>query len=164
MDKERELLKAMQRLWQAIDDANEELNAFINAGMPTAIDKRLKAFIRKWEELKDKAGTLYDLTEQMTEADIEPVEISLPWEESLFAKAWQEWKDYLAEQHHRRMKSRMERASLAHLKKLADGKETVAVEYLHFAMANGYPRFFKVTAKSYEQPISNSGGRGDGDF
>jgi hypothetical protein len=57
----------------------------------------------------------------------------------------------------------MEYAALAYLKKLSEGREEVAIEYLQFAMANGYPRFFKVTNKNYEQPTI-AGGRGDGDY
>jgi hypothetical protein len=57
----------------------------------------------------------------------------------------------------------MEYAALSHLKKLSEDKESTAIEYLQFAMANGYPRFFKVTTKSYEQPTI-AGGRSDGDY
>ena len=164
MNRELELQTMMKRFWQSIAGANDELNTFINAGLPQTVEKRHKAFVRRWDDMKARAEALYDEIEQLTEADVEPVEITLPWEESDFAKAWQEWKDYLAEQHHRHMKSRMERAALAHLKKLTDGKEAAAIEYLQFAMANGYPRFFKVTTKNYEQPTINDRGRDDGDY
>ena len=164
MNKEKNLQQTMKLFWQSLTEANDELNTFINAGLPLTVDKRHKAFIRRWDRMKDHAEELCDIIEQQADADIEPVEINLPWDEEPFAKAWQEWKDYLAEQHHRQMKSRMERAALVHLKMLADGKETLAIEYLQFAMANGYPRFFKVTAKSYEQPTTAAGGRTDGDF
>lgn len=164
MEKEQELMKLMLLLWQSLSDANEQLNTFINAGMPSAIEKRHKPFIRRWNEMKGKAVALYDFVEKVAEDQLEPVEVKLPWESDTFSKAWQTWKDYLAEQHHRHMKSRMEYAALAHLKKIADGKEQTAIEYLQFAMAGGYPRFFKVTAKSYEQPTTAAGGRSDGDF
>ena len=164
MTPEKELIEKMRQFWQSLKEANEELNDFINAGLPMAIAKRHKPFVGKWNDMKGKADELCGMIEQQAEVDIEPVEIDLLWEEDSFAKTWQEWKDYLAEQHHRHMKSRMERAALAHLKKLADGNETIAVEYLQFAMANGYPRFFKVTAKNYEQPTTATGGRGDGDY
>ena len=153
----------MEQLWQSMDAANEQLNAFIQAGLPSTVEKRHKPFVRRWNDMKGRAKALYDYIELLTEDQLRPVEVILPWQSETFAKAWQNWKEYLAEQHHRHMKSRMEYAALAHLKKLSDGKETVAVEYLQFAMAGGYPRFFKVTAKSYEQPTT-AGGRGDGDF
>ena len=163
MEKEQELIKLMEKLWDSMANANEELNVFLSAGMPSAVEKRLKRFLRQWDDTKEKATALCKFLDELTEDHLEPVEVKLPWESESFAKAWQNWKEYLAEQHHRHMKSRMEYAALAHLKILSDGKETVAVEYLQFAMAGGYPRFFKVTAKSYEQPTT-AGGRGDGDF
>lgn len=164
MIKEKEIQTTMKQFWQAMADANDELNSFISAGLPSTVDKRHKAFVRRWDNMKAKAEALCDLLEQQEETTVEPVEISLPWDVDTFAAAWQEWKDYLAEQHHRHMKSRMEHAALAHLKKLSDSNVESAIEYLHFAMANGYPRFFKVTNKSYEQPTITAGGRGDGDF
>ena len=63
----------------------------------------------------------------------------------------------------KQMKSRMERAALQQLYKLSEEKEDVAISYLQFAMAGGYQRFFKVTTRSYETPITE-GGRGDGDY
>ena len=164
MEKEQELMKLMQQLWDSMVDANEKLNTFINAGMPSTIEKRHKPFIRRWDDIKGRVETFYDFVEKLTEDQLEPVEVKLPWQSETFGKEWQNWKDYLAEQHHRHMKSRMEYAALSHLKKLSDGKETVAIEYLQFAMAGGYPRFFKVTPKNYEQPTATAGGRGDGDF
>ena len=58
----------------------------------------------------------------------------------------------------------MERAALQQLFTLSEENQEVAISYLHFAMAGGYQRFFKVTTRSYEQPNLNYGGRGDGDY
>jgi hypothetical protein len=164
MAKESKLQDLMPPFWQALADANDELNAFINGGLPSTTEKRHKVFVRKFDNMKDKAVVLCDQIEKEVELSIEPVEIVLPWMSDAFQEAWKAWKDYLAEQHHKTMKSRMEYAALAYLKRIADGKEATAIEYLKFAMANGYPRFFKVTTKSYEQPTIAAGGRGDGDY
>ena len=137
----------MKQFWQSLADANDELNAFINGGLPSSTEKRHKDFVRRWEKMKEKAEVLCDQIENQADASIEPVEIVLPWNSSQFSEAWQNWKEYLIEQHHKYVKSRME----------------YAIEYLQFAMANGYPRFFKVTNKNYEQPTI-AGGRGDGDY
>lgn len=163
MKQESNLQALMTPFWDALVDANDELNAFINGGLPSMTEKRHKGFVRKWDSLKDKASRLCDQIEKQEEQNVEPVDIVLPWKTDSFEKAWQEWKDYLAEQHNKRMKSRMEYAALAHLKRLSEDKEATAIEYLQFAMANGYPRFFKVTTKSYEQPTI-LGGRSDGDY
>ncbi|UPS45540.1 hypothetical protein M1D30_05060 [Prevotella sp. E15-22] len=163
MKQENDLLSKMNQFWQSLQRANDELNSFITSGMPTTTEKRHKDFVRQWNHMKDKATDLCDLIEQQQSSDIEPKEVTLPWDSSSFKKAWQDWKEYLEEQHNRRMKSRMEYAALAYLKKLSAGNEATAVEYLQFAMAGGYTKFFKVTEKSYEQPTV-AGGRGDGDY
>ena len=163
MTKEKNIQTLMKQFWEALGIANDELNTFINTGMPSATEKRHKEFVKKWDRMKEKAAELCDQIEEQSDLTLEPVEINIPWKGSDFTKVWQEWKEYLAEQHNKRMKSRMERAALEHLKRLSEGKEAVAIEYLHFAIANGYPRFFKVTNKNYEQPTI-VGGRSDGDF
>ena len=162
MVKENKLTVALRQFWQVLTEANEELNGFLGGGVPLATEKRMKTFLRRWDTLKEKADVLYDAIEQHSGLSVDPVEVTLPWNDDTFATAWSEWKDYLAEQHGKRMKSRMERAALEHLKELSDGDETLALQYLRFAMATGYQRFFKVTAKNNELPVA--GGRGDGDF
>lgn len=163
MIKENTLQSQMNKFWQALGDTQDELNTFINGGLPPSIVKRHKQFEKKWERMTNQASELCDAIEQEADAALEPVEIKLPWPDQSFAQIWQEWKDYLAEQHHKRMKSRMERAALSYLKHITNDDVKVAQEYLEFAMANGYPRFFKVTIKNYETPV-NEGGRDDGDF
>ncbi len=155
----------MKQFWQSLVDANNELNDFINSGMPLQTEKRHRSFVKRWDSLKEKSEALCEAIEEQPDQNVEPVEIILPWESEAFAEAWKEWKDYLAEQFNKRMKSRMERAALSYLKELCSDKEDVAMQYLRFAMANGYPRFFKVTEKNDEQAnLSTAGGRGDGDF
>jgi hypothetical protein len=163
MIREENLQTVMKNFWQSLVEANDELNTFISAGMPTTTEKRHKDFVRKWDQMKDKASVLCDQIEKQAEQSVEPIEVVLPWKTDTFKDVWQQWKEYLAEQHNKWMKSRMEYAALNHLKKISEEKEKVAIEYLQFAMANGYPRFFKVTEKNYEQPTT-AGGRGDGDF
>ncbi len=163
MKQESNLLSLMNPFWQALADANDELNTFINGGLPSSTEKRHKSFVHKFENMKNKAGNLCDAIEKQAELCIDPIDVSMPWDTDSFRLAWQGWKDYLAEQHNKRMKSRMEYAALAHLKNLADNNEATAIEYLQFAEANGYPRFFKVSTKNYEQPTI-TGGQSDGDY
>lgn len=149
--------------WDSLAEANDSLLAFVNGGIPPMTEKRHKDFMRKWENMKDKASKLCDQIEKESDCSIEPMEVVLPWNSESFQNTWQRWKAYLEEQHKKFMKSRMEYAALALLKKISEDKENVAIEYLEYAMANGYPRFFKVTTKNYEQPTA-AGGRGDGDY
>ena len=116
MIKENTLQSQMNKFWQALGDTQDELNTFINVGLPPSIFKRHKQFEKKWERMTNQASELCDAIEQEADAALEPVEIKLPWSDQSFAQIWQEWKDYLAEQHHKRMKSRMERAALSYLK------------------------------------------------
>ena len=153
----------VNQFWQALTDSNDELNSFISGGLPNAVEKRHKNFVQRWDKMKDKAEVLVNEIEQQSSLSVDPVKITLPWSSDKFNEAWQMWKDYLVEQHNKRMKSRMEYAALAHLKNIAEDQESVAIEYLQFAMAGGYPRFFKVTNKNYESPTV-TGVRGDGDY
>ena len=156
--------QAMNQFWNSILDANEELNAFIKGGIPPSIEKRQKPFLKKWDRMKEKASVLNEEFESLADEAVPPVEIKMPWPTKEFKEEWQNWKDYLKEQHHKQMKSRMERAALQQLFTLSEENQEVAISYLHFAMAGGYQRFFKVTTRSYEQPNLNYGGRGDGDY
>ena len=164
MKQENEILSKMNQFWQSLQRANDELKSFITSGMPSTTEKRHKDFVRQWNIMKEKASDLCDQIEQQESTEIEPKEVILPWDTSTFKKVWQDWKDYLEEQHKRHMKSRMEYAALSYLKKLSAGNEATAIEYLQFAMAGGYTKFFKVTEKSYEQPSIAAGGRGDSDY
>ena len=154
---------AMNDFWNSLAEANEELNKFIKGGIPPTTEKRHKPFVKKWDRMKEKASVLNEEIEAQAADTVAPVEVKMPWQSEEFKEEWQNWKDYLKEQHHRQMKSRMERAALQQLYKLSEEKEDVAISYLQFAMAGGYQRFFKVTTRSYETPITE-GGRGDGDY
>ncbi|WP_033147868.1 hypothetical protein [Prevotella sp. P6B1] len=162
MKHDRNIQSIVDQFWQSLENANEELNSFITSGMPSTTEKRHKPFVKKWNVMKEKAEMLCDQIEQSS-LSVDPVEISLPWSSQEFSSHWQMWKDYLLEQHNRRMKSRMEYAALAQLKAISEDSEDKAIEYLQYAMAGGYQKFFKVTEKSYEQPTI-SGVKSDGDY
>ena len=108
MKQENSLPTTMNQFWQSLEKANDELNSFISAGMPSTTEKRHKDFVRCWNNMKEKAILLCDQIEQQEASDIEPVTITLPWNTDTFMMAWHLWKEYLEEQHHRFMKSRME--------------------------------------------------------
>ena len=96
MKQESNLKDLMMTYWDSLADANDALNAFINGGLPSMTEKRHKEFVRKWENMKEKANKLCDQIEKQSDADIEPIEIVLPWNTDSFQNAWQEWKNYLA--------------------------------------------------------------------
>ena len=59
----------MKQFWQSLADANDELNAFINGGLPSTTEKRHKDFVRRWEKMKEKAEVLCDQIEKQADAD-----------------------------------------------------------------------------------------------
>ena len=97
MKQESNLQVLMTPFWQALVDANDELNTFINGGLPSMTEKRHKGFVRKWDALKEKASNLCDQIEKQEDLGIDPIEVVLPWNTDSFRTAWQEWKDYLAD-------------------------------------------------------------------
>ena len=94
----------VNQFWQALSDSNEELNSFISGGLPGAVEKRHKNFIKRWDNMKDKAETLVNEIEQQSSLSVDPIETKLPWSSEAFKNAWQLWKDYLIEQHNKRMR------------------------------------------------------------
>jgi hypothetical protein len=58
----------------------------------------------------------------------------------------------LREQHGTFVRSRMEQMGLQYLEKISEGNADLAIDYLRFAMATGYPRFFKPSEKQKSTP------------
>lgn len=143
----RVLRQQWEQLWAVLESANTTFNDFLQGGLSVADGQRVKQFVSKWDKLKDQAEQYYDALDRLTNQQTEPVEVDLPWKSNAFKEAWQYWKDYLKEQHHIYLRSRMEKKSLAQLKKISDDSEQKAMEYLDYAEAGGYRKFFKVTEK-----------------
>ena len=74
-------------------------------------------------------------------------EIKLPYESEAFTEAWQEWKDYLIEQHGIRISSRAQRWQLHFLKTYSNNKEEYAINLMHYCMSKLYVTFYKFTEK-----------------
>jgi len=170
MAKEKEDLQVnieqeWQRVWSAIESTNTAINDYLERGLSTTGKLHVKSVIKHWDLLKQQAELMYDAIDRMKEQQLkaEPVEVEMPWDTDAFRDAWQYWKDYLKEQHHYYMKSRMERKALARLKKVSGDDEQTALSFLDYAEATGYRNFFKVTEKeiSGAKPERRSE---DGDF
>lgn len=141
----RTIRQEWEQLWAALEGANTTFNQFLQGGLSVSDGQRVKQFVSRWDKLKNQAEQFYDTIDRLTNQQTEPVEIELPWPGDSFKEAWTFWKDYLKEQHHLYLKSRMEKKSLAQLKKICDDDEKLAMEYLDYAEAGGYRKFFKVT-------------------
>lgn len=160
----RTLRQEWEQLWSVLESANTAFNQFLQGGLSVADGQKVKQFVSKWDKLKNLAEQFYDTLDRLTNQQSEPVEIELPWQTDTFREAWQFWKDYLKEQHHIYLKSRMEKKSLALLKKICEGNEQKAVEYLDYAEAGGYRKFFKVTERELKGDRPSERRNEDGDF
>lgn len=167
MEKElgiKELNEKWKQLFDALEKANEAFNDFVSAGLSVSDSQRVKPFMKKWDNLKEQCETFYDEIDRRVNATIEPVEIELPWKSKDFEGAWQYWKEYLREQHHVFVRSRAEKKMLARLKKISEGDEQRAIEYLDYAEGTLYRMFFKVTEKEYTKAPKGAERSDDGDF
>lgn len=159
----RNLRQEWEQLWATLESANTAFNEFLQGGLSVADGQRVKQFVSKWDKLKNQAEQYYDAIDRLTNQQTEPVAVELPWATDTFKDAWEFWKGYLQEQHHIYLKSRMEVKALAQLRKISDGSEQKATEYLDYAEAGGYRKFFKVTEKELKESRPERR-NDDGDF
>lgn len=160
----RNLRQEWEQLWVVLESANTAFNEFLTGGLSVTDGQRIKQFVSKWDKFKDQAELYYDAIDRLTNQQVEPVDIALPWESDEFKAAWQYWKEYLREQHHVHVRSRAEKKMLARLKKIADGDEQKAIEYLDYAESTLYRMFFKVTEKEYTKAPKGAERSEDGDY
>jgi TolA-binding protein len=133
----RTLNERWKQLFESLEKANEAFNEFVSGNLSVSDTQRIKTFVRKWDTLKEQCESFYDEIDRRVNASMEPVDIELPWKSEEFKAAWQYWKEYLREQHHVYVRSRAEKKMLARLKKIADGDEQKAIEYLDYAESVG---------------------------
>lgn len=168
MEKREQDIRSLRQLWEplwgALESANAAFNEFLQGGLSVADGQRVKQFVSKWDKLKNQAEQYYDALDGLTNQQTEPVDVEMPWGSDEFKAAWQYWKDYLKEQHHIYLKSRMEKKSLAQLKKISDDSEQKAIEYMDYAEAGGYRKFFKVTERELKGDRPEERRNDDGDF
>lgn len=160
----RELRREWESLWESLEAANAAFNEYLGSGLSVRDGLLVEPFIGKWNTLKNRAESCYDALDRQMNRQTEPVEVELPWPGESFKEAWQYWKDYLREQHHTYVKSRAERKMLARLKKISEGDEQRAIEYLDYAESALYRMFFKVTEREYQKPAQAERRDEDGDF
>jgi hypothetical protein len=126
--------------WDKLAETNDELNRYLSSSLPTAATKNIKKFIDKFEKMKSAAEKVDDFIS----APIEPIKIEMPFDSKTFEGEWRYWKDYRLESFNRTYKSREENKVLEYLADISKNNEKEAIEILDFAMAGGYPRFFKI--------------------
>lgn len=142
--------KTWNYLWKQLELATAEFNTYIDSGIPAIAQQKTARFIREWDKLKELAMRFDELMQN----PIEPIELRLPFEEESeeFSKVWKYWKEYRLESFGKVYKSREEQKVLDYLDEISEGRPDIAIKFLNFAMAGSYPKFFKVTEKSYTNP------------
>lgn len=98
-------------------------------------------------------------------AEIENLEIILPFLTETFKTQWQLWKAYKAKEHNFKYKSEIsEQASLNELSNLSGGNESKAIAIMNQSMTQGWKGFFELKKSNSNGPRGNNSTRSDGEL
>jgi predicted metal-dependent hydrolase len=82
---------------------------------------------------------------------VQPLPVEFPWQDAEFRQAWQTYKEYLEEQHHIVMESRMEIARLKLIRQFAKNQRAAAIAAIEFYMALGTANVFEINTNDEKQ-------------
>lgn len=144
--------KEWDLLYVSLAEVQDEMEVLI-AELPQSknFGQRAKNLKNKWVTAQKYAN---DLNEMIL--PVNPIPVKSPFDHPDFIVAWQMWKEYLQEQHHFDMRTRMEVCALKRLAELAGNDYKEAIRILEFVMSTGYKSFFKPDKKTESQPIIES--------
>lgn len=144
-----DLKKQWEKVWASLEESNNLQGTIFPALLFSHQRIKIQPFNKAFDSLKSNCEKFYDDLELFIEQTdkVDPVEIKLPWTSSKFAKAWQNWKEYLLEQHNINISSRTEEKQLQNLFKISDGKEDNAYPMIDYSIASFYRTLFKLDAK-----------------
>ena len=137
------------KFYEALAEVQDEIEELLPE-LPQSknFNARSTSLKRKWGLAQKIAN---DLNEMIMPAN--PVPVKSPFDHVDFLNAWQMWKDYLQEQHHITMRSRMEVCGLKRLAEFSGHDYKVAVKIIETAIATGYKNFFRIDEKNGNQPV-----------
>ena len=160
------LLKSWEKVWSNLDDVNRYFQSYIDTTLLVHQRIKMEPLIKSFESMKNLCQKHYDVIDEFTAAahQAKKLEVTLPWEGEKFLCEWDNWKDYLKEQHQIVLSSRSERKQLDLLVKITNNKEEEAYPVLDYAIANMYKMFFKLDEKKSKTNNKPKGVRKDGDF
>ncbi|MBI9052489.1 MAG: hypothetical protein JEY96_01645 [Bacteroidales bacterium] len=126
-----------------------------------ALYTEIKKLRKKWKVIQ---GNVNKFENEFNPA--KPIIIQIPDEfnHKDFLTAWQDWKEYLAEQKGVTMLTRMEAKALQLLLDMSDRNKDEAIYMLNYASANNYPKFFKVNRNSVNNQKPPKDGKFDPDL
>jgi hypothetical protein len=140
------------KLYVALAEVQDEIEELLPE-LPQSknFTQRSNNLKRKWALTQKLAN---DLNEMIMPAN--PIPVNSPFDHVDFVTTWQMWKDYLQEQHHITMRSRMEVCGLKRLAEISNTEYMSAIRILEFAMSGGYKGFFRIDEKSQSRPITET--------
>lgn len=160
------LTKKWETFWEELNATNMQLVSFLDTQLRVNQKIKAKSLIDQWEKLTKAAENYYDALEEIkkTAETVEPIEVKLPWEDDKFKSEWENWKQYLVEQHGIVISSRAEQKQLDTLKKLAGDNEAAAFDMLDYSMSNFYKMVFQLDIKKEQTTKKTKNRKKDDDF
>lgn len=135
----------MKQEWEnigtEIHNVKQELENLLEMLPQSAkIHKQVNALNKVWKRLQKSIGDFDAFV-----MPVKSVKVSSPLlEDPDFRKAWQNWKEYLSEQHGIVMRSRAELEALKRMGLYTDDKPEPAIKYLSFAISRMDKNFYVV--------------------
>lgn len=136
----------MRNCWRSIKTKLIVVNTKLESVLPKLNPRTSKELIEAWNDYKVELKKLDGMM------SVSPREVKLPFASDTFKNEWNEWKNYLAEQHNVFMCSRSEVYALKLLSDFAENNEEKAIYFLHYAMAYRYKNFFKLKEETVSEP------------
>lgn len=153
-------------VWKHLNAANEKFHVSLNNGISEADKIKLKDFTKSWKKLCVEACSFYEVLDNFDNDNgrVAPVELTLPWSDSAFVSAWNNWIAYMDEQFGMKLSSRTLEQRLAVLKQMSGGDQAKAIEIINHAIANTYKSFYKPQQEEQSETKPRTQKRKDDDF
>lgn len=160
------LKKSWQKVWTNANEFNAELRLFTDRNLTVAQKIKAKGLLKQWDGLTQSLEKFYDLFEVsgQEQVAVQAVELKLPFEDGQFAAEWQNWKDYLKEQHAITISSRAEQKQLKRLMVLSNNNKDAACKIIDYSMAFFYKGFFSIDDTPTKAKSDNKLSRVEDDF
>lgn len=131
--------------WNAHVDALEAARRQLEEALVLVPDagtgrKCRQAVERAWKRVVETSDTI----EELIGSALQPLPVEFPWQDKEFRQLWQTYKEYLEEQHHIVMESRMEAMRLKMIRRFSKNQRDIAIASLEFYMSYGSSGIFPV--------------------
>lgn len=136
----------------ALEDARRRLEEALTLVPDAGTGRKCRQAVeRTWKRVVETSDTI----EELIGSAVQPLPVEFPWQDAEFRQVWQTYKDYLAEQHHVVMESRMEVARLKLIRKFAKNQRAAVIDAIEFYMALGTSNVFEVNFNNDEKQDDN---------